>query len=170
MGRAPDTMVIFIADINWRYKIHFLREIICYLQKKKCSHANICSGYSTLSVHLLSPSAAYGWLRRNVSTGSALTSWVSKTAIGGGTDTRPVAGCDPGWMTDPIYLICTGLALLWVIFFRKAPYSSAQYILYIRHHRSGTVYGGGRGQEPGAGPSFLGGHYHGRHHRKRGAV
>ena len=25
----------------------------------------------------------------------------------------------PGWMTDPIYLICTGLALLWVIFFGK---------------------------------------------------
>ena len=50
----------------------------------------------------------------------------------------------------------------------KAPYPSAQYILYIRHHRSGTVYGGGRGQEPGAGLSFLGGHYHGQHHRSRG--
>ncbi|HAC23224.1 MAG TPA: trimeric intracellular cation channel family protein [Porphyromonadaceae bacterium] len=41
------------------------------------------------------------------------------TAIGGGTIRDILLGVTPGWMTDPIYLICTGLALLWVIFFGK---------------------------------------------------
>ena len=34
------------------------------------------------------------------------------TAIGGGTIRDVLLGVTPGWMTDPIYLICTGLALL----------------------------------------------------------
>lgn len=38
------------------------------------------------------------------------------TAIGGGTIRDLLLDVTPGWMTDPIYLICTGLALLWVIF------------------------------------------------------
>ena len=37
------------------------------------------------------------------------------TAIGGGTIRDVLLDVTPGWMTDPIYLICTGLALLWVI-------------------------------------------------------
>ncbi len=41
------------------------------------------------------------------------------TAIGGGTIRDILLGATPGWMTNPIYLICTGLALLWVIFFGK---------------------------------------------------
>ena len=41
------------------------------------------------------------------------------TAIGGGTIRDVLLGVTPGWMTDPIYLICTGLALLWVILFEK---------------------------------------------------
>ncbi len=41
------------------------------------------------------------------------------TAIGGGTIRDILLGVTPGWMTDPIYLICTGLALLWVILFGK---------------------------------------------------
>ena len=41
------------------------------------------------------------------------------TAIGGGTIRDVLLGVTPGWMTDPIYLICTGLALLWVILFGK---------------------------------------------------
>lgn len=41
------------------------------------------------------------------------------TAIGGGTIGDVLLGVTPGWMTDPIYLICTGLALLWVILFGK---------------------------------------------------
>ena len=41
------------------------------------------------------------------------------TAIGGGTIRDLLLDVTPGWMTDPIYLICTGLALLWVIFFGK---------------------------------------------------
>ena len=41
------------------------------------------------------------------------------TAIGGGTIRDVLLGVTPGWMTDPIYLICTGLALLWVICFGR---------------------------------------------------
>lgn len=41
------------------------------------------------------------------------------TAIGGGTIRDLLLDVTPGWMTDPIYLICTGLALLWVILFGK---------------------------------------------------
>ena len=41
------------------------------------------------------------------------------TAIGGGTIRDVLLGVTPGWMPDPIYLICTGLALLWVILFGK---------------------------------------------------
>lgn len=41
------------------------------------------------------------------------------TAIGGGTIRDVLLDVTPGWMTDPIYLVCTGMALLWVIFFGK---------------------------------------------------
>lgn len=41
------------------------------------------------------------------------------TAIGGGTIRDLLLGVTPGWMTDPVYLICTGLALFWVIAFGK---------------------------------------------------
>ena len=41
------------------------------------------------------------------------------TAIGGGTIRDVLLDVTPGWMTDPIYLICTGLALFWVIAFGK---------------------------------------------------
>ncbi|MBP1615950.1 MAG: hypothetical protein H6Q13_3398 [Bacteroidetes bacterium] len=41
------------------------------------------------------------------------------TAIGGGTIRDLLLGITPFWMTDPVYLICSGLALLWVIFFGK---------------------------------------------------
>ncbi len=43
-----------------------------------------------------------------------------------------------GWMTDPL-LICTELALLWVILFGKHLHPSAQYVLHIRQYRPGTV-------------------------------
>lgn len=41
------------------------------------------------------------------------------TAIGGGTLRDVLLGETPGWMTNPIYLICTGFALLWVICFSR---------------------------------------------------
>ncbi len=41
------------------------------------------------------------------------------TAIGGGTIRDLLLDVTPGWMTDPIYLICTAVALLWVILFGK---------------------------------------------------
>ncbi|MEG1562930.1 MAG: trimeric intracellular cation channel family protein [Bacteroides sp.] len=40
-------------------------------------------------------------------------------AIGGGTIRDLLLGVTPFWMTNPIYLVCSGLALLWVILFKK---------------------------------------------------
>ena len=36
-------------------------------------------------------------------------------AVGGGTIRDVLLDVTPAWMTDPIYLLCTGLALVWVI-------------------------------------------------------
>lgn len=41
------------------------------------------------------------------------------TAIGGGTLRDLMLGVTPIWMTNPMYLICSGIALLWVIVFGK---------------------------------------------------
>lgn len=41
------------------------------------------------------------------------------TAIGGGTIRDLLLSVTPFWMTDPVYLVCSGLALIWVIFFGK---------------------------------------------------
>lgn len=41
------------------------------------------------------------------------------TAIGGGTIRDLLLDMTPFWMTNPIYLICSALALLWVILFGK---------------------------------------------------
>ena len=40
-------------------------------------------------------------------------------AIGGGTIRDVMLGTTPFWMTDPIYIVCTALALLFVIVFAK---------------------------------------------------
>lgn len=41
------------------------------------------------------------------------------TAIGGGTIRDLLIDATPFWMTNPVYLICSGLAVLWVILFGK---------------------------------------------------
>ncbi len=41
------------------------------------------------------------------------------TAVGGGTLRDILLDVTPGWMTDPIYLICTGMALVWVALFGR---------------------------------------------------
>ena len=41
------------------------------------------------------------------------------TAIGGGTMRDVLLDVTPAWMIDPMYLICTALALFWVIAFSK---------------------------------------------------
>lgn len=41
------------------------------------------------------------------------------TAIGGGTLRDILLGLTPAWMQSPVYLICTALALFWVIAFGK---------------------------------------------------
>ena len=40
-------------------------------------------------------------------------------AIGGGTIRDVMLGTTPFWMTNPIYIICTALALVFVIIFAK---------------------------------------------------
>lgn len=40
-------------------------------------------------------------------------------AIGGGTIRDVMLGCTPFWMTNPIYIICTAMALLFVIVFSR---------------------------------------------------
>ena len=41
------------------------------------------------------------------------------TAIGGGTMRDIMLGVSPFWMTNKFYLVCSAIALLWVIVFRK---------------------------------------------------
>ncbi|CDF21455.1 yadS protein [Prevotella sp. CAG:617] len=41
------------------------------------------------------------------------------TAIGGGTFRDLMLGVPPFWMTNPFYLICSALALIWVMVFGK---------------------------------------------------
>lgn len=41
------------------------------------------------------------------------------TAIGGGTIRDLLLGITPFWMTTPMYITCSGLAVLWVVFFGK---------------------------------------------------
>ncbi len=41
------------------------------------------------------------------------------TAVGGGTTRDLMLNLTPFWMINPIYIICTGLALIVVIFYRK---------------------------------------------------
>ena len=78
------------------------------------------------------------------------------TAIGGGTIRDVLLDVTPGWMTNPIYLICTGLALIWVICFGR-------WLIRLnnRYHRTGFVYGGRCGEKYRFGLSFLGSHHHG---------
>lgn len=40
-------------------------------------------------------------------------------AVGGGTMRDLMLDLPPFWMTNPFYLICSGLALVWVLLFRK---------------------------------------------------
>ena len=78
------------------------------------------------------------------------------TAIGGGTIRDVLLGVTPGWMTDPIYLICTlGHS------FRKASHPLAQYVFYLRQYRSGAVYGGRCREKHCIGISVLGSHHYG---------
>lgn len=83
------------------------------------------------------------------------------TAIGGGTIRDVLLDVTPGWMTNPIYLICTGLALIWVICFGRWLIRLNNTFFYIRYHRTGFVYGGRCGEKYRFRLSFLGSHHHG---------
>ena len=86
------------------------------------------------------------------------------TAIGGGTIRDLLLDVTPGWMTDPIYLICTGLALLWVILFGKH-LIHLHNTFFIFDSIGLALFTVRRGQEHRAGLSLLGGHHYGQHHR-----
>jgi uncharacterized membrane protein YeiH len=48
------------------------------------------------------------------------------TAIGGGTMRDVMLDVTPVWMESPVYITCTGLALIWVILFGK-------YLIHLRN-------------------------------------
>ena len=48
------------------------------------------------------------------------------TAIGGGTLRDLLLDVTPAWMTDPIYLVCTAMAMVFVILFR-------QYLIHLNN-------------------------------------
>ena len=83
------------------------------------------------------------------------------TAIGGGTIRDVLLDVTSGWMTDPIYLICTGLALFWVIAFGKYLIHMHNTFFPVRQHRSGTIYSSGSRQKYCSRISFLGSYNHG---------
>ena len=74
-------------------------------------------------------------------------------AIGGGTIRDLMLGATPFWMTTPIYLICTAVALLTVAFFGKwmEPLKNAWFVF--------DTLG-----QPGLRTAFLGGYHHGLHY------
>ena len=72
-------------------------------------------------------------------------------AIGGGTIRDVMLGTTPFWMTTPIYLLCTAVALLTVAFFGKwmEPLYQCRY-----------------SEESGFRTAILGRHYHGLYYGK----
>ena len=53
------------------------------------------------------------------------------TAIGGGTIRDVLLDVTPGWMTDPIYLICTGLVFVMGHLFRTLAHSGSIILLHF---------------------------------------
>ena len=72
-------------------------------------------------------------------------------AIGGGTIRDVMLETTPFWMTSPIYMICTAMALLFVIVFAK-------------HAGIGVVHHCRHPEIAGIRTALLGGHHHGMHH------
>lgn len=83
------------------------------------------------------------------------------TAIGGGTIRDLLLDVTPAWMTDPMYLICTGLALVWVIVFEKrlVRLDNTFFIFDTIGLALFTVVGAGKSLTLGI--TFLGGGHHG---------
>ena len=93
-------MEIINAIINWGARITFI-DIIDFIG----TFAFAISGIR------LASTKQFDWFGAYV-VGAA-------TAIGGGTIRDIMLDIPLFWMHDPFYLVCTGLALFWVIIFRK---------------------------------------------------
>ena len=120
LGRAPATIVIFILFLSnscskstFSYGIYSL---LCIQNNK----------YMPTFVQILDFIGTFAFAISGIRLASAKRfDWFGAyvvglaTAIGGGTIRDVLLDVTPGWMTDPIYLICTGLALLWVICFGR---------------------------------------------------
>ena len=92
--------------------LHFLAELFVSLHTKNLIYANYLSDSD-----FYPDSGVY----RNIRFCHWFGAYVAgvAVAIGGGTIRDVLLDVTPFWMTNPIYLICSALALLWVIFFRK---------------------------------------------------
>ena len=84
-------------------------------------------------------------------------------AIGGGTIRDVMLGTTPFWMTTPVYMICTAIALLTVL--RQVDGAAKKCLVRFRHPRTGTVHHCRYPEEPSLRTAFLGGYHHGMHHR-----
>ena len=78
-------------------------------------------------------------------------------AIGGGTIRDVMLGTTPFWMTTPIYLICTAVALLTVAFFGRW--------VRVRYTGSCIVYDSRYSEKHRLRTTVLGSHHHGLYHR-----
>ena len=76
------------------------------------------------------------------------------TAIGGGTIRDLLLDVTPFWMSNPIYLVITALALLW----------DGQHLLHLRRHRSGSLCRSRYTEDPRCRFSPLGSNHHGNLH------
>lgn len=126
LGRAPATIVIFIFVFLQfsRNKFTLSCGIICFFAHKKL---NICQlSFRFRLIQILEFIGTFAFAISGIRLASAKQfDWFGAyvagvaVAIGGGTIRDVLLDVTPFWMTNPIYLICSALALLWVIFFRK---------------------------------------------------
>lgn len=89
------------------------------------------------------------------------------TAVGGGTIRDIMLGIPPFWMTNPVYIICCGLSLLYVILFGKKIIRQQSTWFYLRYHRSGLIQYHGVGKDTEHGIPRLDSRYHGLRDRSR---
>ena len=104
--------------------LHFLAELFVSLHTKNLIYANYLSDSDFIQI--LEFIGTFAFAISGIRLASAKQfDWFGAyvagvaVAIGGGTIRDVLLDVTPFWMTNPIYLICSALALLWVIFFRK---------------------------------------------------
>ena len=88
-------------------------------------------------------------------------------AIGGGTIRDVMLGTTPFWMTTPIYLICTAVALLTAYsgVFRSLDGAFEECVVCVRYTGSCIVYDSRYSEKHRLRTTFLGSHHYGLYHR-----